>query len=170
MADYAIHRSDGVIITIPQDQIYQELYNPAGGGTGTGGVGVGIQLVGQNAVSYGAPIAQTFLQLTENFASVTNTQPKGKFALEGQLWYDKSLDNLYVRITPGTADGNDVGPFSANWQQVVTIGGSGTSGLPIINPAVPKAGDIQVLTGPTRISIYGGGTWNQVFPAIAVYG
>jgi hypothetical protein len=165
---YTIRKSDGFVINIADDTTNSaELYDPTGGSIDTG---MGIQLIGRNKIDYGAPIAQNFLQMTENFASATGTQPVGKYALQGQLWYDKSLKNLYIRITDGTGS-VDTGTFAQNWQQVITVGGSGTSSLPIVNPGsgTEKNGDMKVVG--TVISIWSGGpsgsggSWKQVWPA-----
>jgi hypothetical protein len=37
--------------------------------------------------------------------------------------------------------------------------------VPLVNPATPKDGDVQVLAGPI-ISIYATGAWRQIFPAV----
>ncbi|MFI5405215.1 MAG: hypothetical protein ACHQ1D_01745 [Nitrososphaerales archaeon] len=165
---YTIHKSDGTDIPIADDTINQTWYNPGGGG---GSKGLGIQLIGRNTLNYGAPIAQSFLQMNENFASPTGTQPVGGWSLQGQLWYDKSLKILYVRITDGTGT-SDTGTFAQNWRQVVTVAPGGATSIPIVNPSTgtEKDGDIRVVG--TVISIWAGGNWRQVYPALpgpAVY-
>jgi len=113
---YSIRKSDGTLVTVADNAIDSDFYNPTGGSTG---LGQGIQLIGRNAIDYGAAIAQTFLQLTENFSSSTGTQPIGAKALQGQLWYDQSLSKLYVRVTPGVPLADSLSP---NWEQIVTSG------------------------------------------------
>jgi hypothetical protein len=146
---YLIHKADGTAISVADNAIDTDFYNPSGGSTG---LGMGIQLVGRNAIDYGAAVAQSFLQITENFSSATGTQPIGAKALQGQLWYDKTLSTLYVRVTPGISGANDL---ATNWRKI-----------PTLDPVTPGDGDIQVLSGPTRINIYAAGAWQQVFPAI----
>jgi hypothetical protein len=148
---YTIHKSDGTVVTVADNAIDDAFYNPTGGSVGgiTPGLGQGTQLVGRNTIDYGAAIAQNFLQITENFSSATGSQPLGTYALQGQLWYDKTLSNLYVRTTPGTLGADSM----ANWKKI-----------PVINPTAPGDGDVQVVG--SVISIWANGGWQQVFPAI----
>jgi len=143
---YTIYRSDGVAVTVPDNAIDSQFYNPTANGVGKG---LGIQLNGRNAIDYGAPTAQTWLQMTENFAS-NGILPTDGTSLVGQLWFNKSTSSLYVKVTTAA-----VGIL--NWRKI-----------PVTNPVAPSDGDIQVSgTGPTfKIEIYGDGGWNQVFPAI----
>lgn len=130
---------------------------------------LGLQLIGRNAIDYGTAVAQNTIQMTSNFAG--SVVPKPTIALQGQLWFNSTSNTdgvLYVRKTSSTASQpNQAADISANWEKVVTVDGSETGTIPIVNPSgTPKDGDIQVLTSPTRINIYGGGVWNQIFPAI----
>jgi hypothetical protein len=125
---YNIYQSDGTPITVPDNAIDTEFYNPAGGG-GVGGVpvgqGQGIQLVGRNALNYGAATAQNFLQLTENFCSGFGYQPSDATVLQGQIWFEKdstTTGNLWVR----TAVNGTTGAFNTTWTQIVT-GSTGTA-------------------------------------------
>jgi len=162
---YLIHRSDGTPVTIPDNLIDNVFYNTAGGGGfGPGnipqaGQGLGTQLVGRNTIDYGSAIAQNFLQLQENFSS--STVPSDVYSLQGQLWFNQlstTSGNLYVRVTTNNSGG------IANWQKLTTTNPS--EYVPVVNPTgTPHDGDIQVLSGPTRISIYANGAWNQIFPA-----
>jgi len=146
---YSIRKSDGTLVTVVDNAIDNDFYNPIGGSTG---LGMGIQLIGRNALDYGAAVAQTFLQSTENFSSQTGSQPVNSKALQGQLWYDQSLSTLYVRVTPG--GGADSPPnFTTNWRKIT-----------VLNPVTPGDGDIQVIGAV--ISIWANGAWQQVFPAI----
>lgn len=164
---YSLHKSDGTLVTVADNAISTDFYNPAGG-SGSPPTGTGIRLIGRNAIDYGVPVAESFLQLTENFSSTTGTQPVGGKALQGQLWYDKSLSTMYVRITPGTAGADGM----VNWSKFITVPGSQTGTVPITNPTPgsEKDGDILVTgTGPTTIiSIWGGGAWRRVYPGPVV--
>jgi hypothetical protein len=144
---YSIRKSDGTLVTVAVNAIDTDFYNPTGGSTG---LGMGIQLIGRNAIDYGAAVAQTFLQSTENFSSSTGSQPIGAKALQGQLWYDKSLSTLYVRVTPGVPAADSL---ATNWRKIT-----------VLNPVTPGDGDIQVIGAV--ISIWANGAWQQVFPAI----
>ena len=155
---YTIHKSDGTVVTVADNAIDQAYYNPTGGSLS---LGQGTQLVGRNTIDYGAAIAQNILQMTENFSSASGSQPLGTYALQGQLWYDKTLSNLYVRTTPGTlgADG------MVNWKKVVSVSSTETGTTPVVNPSGPPVdGDVQIVG--SVISMWAGGAWRQVFPAI----
>lgn len=141
---YSIYRADGTLVSVPDNAIDQTFYNPTANGAGRG---IGVQLAGRNAVDYGAPIAQTLMQMTENFAS-NNVLPTDSTSLVGQLWFNKSTSSLFVKVqTSGTG--------IANWRKV-----------PVVNPVTPDDGDIQVLTGPTRVNVWANGAYRQIFPAI----
>jgi hypothetical protein len=77
---YTIHKSDGTPITVPDNTIDIAYYQTNGGNAG---LGLGVQLLGRNAINYGAPVAQNFLQLTENFASGAGFFPSDNTALQG---------------------------------------------------------------------------------------
>jgi hypothetical protein len=114
---YTIHKSDGTAVVVPDNTIDVAYYNATGG---DGATGLGTQLIGRNAINYGAPVAQNFLQLTENFASGTAFYPSNATALQGQLWFNKvspTTGKLFVRIT-----GNTSGAFSTNWKEIVKQG------------------------------------------------
>jgi hypothetical protein len=139
---YTIYRSDGVAVTVPDNTIDSQFYNPTANGVGKG---LGIQLNGRNAIDYGAPTAQTWLQMTENFAS-NGVIPTDGTSLVGQLWFNKSTSSLYVKVTTAAVGIN-------NWRKI-----------PVTNPITPVDGDIQVVG--SVISIWANGAWQQVFPAI----
>lgn len=143
---YTIYKADGTAITVPDNTIDSDFYNPNTNGVSKG---TGTQLIGRNAIDYGAPVAQSFLQLTENFCGPNIPGNDTTNPLQGQLWFNKTNSSLYVRVTSNTAGG------IANWKRVV-----------VIDPVSPSDGDIQVLTGPTRINIWANGAWRQVFPAV----
>lgn len=143
---YTIYKADGTAITVPDNTIDSDFYNPNTNGVSKG---TGTQLIGRNAIDYGAPVAQAFLQLTENFCGPNIPGADTTNPLQGQLWFNKTDSSLYVRVTSNTAGG------IANWKRVV-----------VIDPISPSDGDIQVLTGPTRINIWANGAWRQVFPAV----
>lgn len=151
---YSIHKSNGALVSVADNTKDTDFYS----GAIPPGVGKGIILIGRNDIDYGASIAQNFLQLTENFAS--DVAPADGTALQGQLWFNTADGILYVRSGTG-------GTFPAGWGRIVTLPGNQTGSVPIVNPAAgtEKDGDIQVLTGPTRINIRAAGAWHQVFPA-----
>jgi hypothetical protein len=178
---YTIYKADGTAVTVADNSIDTAFYNSSGGSLSTG---QGVELIGRNTLDYGAAIAQNFLQITENFASSTGTQPIGAVVLQGQLWFDKALSKLYVRTTAPAAGANSM----ANWQQVVTSDSTGNSSisgnlqvtntitaegglrvpvifstLPVL-PQVAHDGDILVIG--SVISIFANAGWQQVFPAI----
>jgi len=139
---YTIYKSDGTAVTVPDNSIDVAFYNPTGGSTGNG---LGTQLVGRNAINYGAPIAQNFLQMTENFAS--NVVPSDTTSLQGQLWFEKTSNttgNLYVRMTNNNSGG------ILNWSQLLTS----TSG---------NAVTASQLLNARTISATGDATWSVSF-------
>lgn len=112
---YDIYKSDGTMVTVNDNTIDTTYYNSNANGTGKG---VGSQLVGRNAIDYGKPIAQNFLQITENFCGPT--MPTNATALQGQLWFKKtsaSVGTLYVK-TNTTVTGST--PETNGWSQVLT--------------------------------------------------
>lgn len=114
---YIIYKADGTAVTVPDNAIDSTYYNGTPYGTGQG-----IYLVGRNAIQYGVPTAQNFLQITENFCSAT--MPADNTALQGQLWFSKTSSTdgaLYVRKSGSTTGG------LANWQKIVTEDSSGNS-------------------------------------------
>ena len=88
---YLIYKSDGSAVTIPDNTIDTTFYNATGGGGfGPGNVpqaghGTGLQLAGRNAVNYGSAVAQSLLQMQENFSS--SVVPSDTVTLQGQLWF-----------------------------------------------------------------------------------
>jgi hypothetical protein len=152
---YTIYKSDGTPITVPDNAVDVQFYNPTANGAGRG---LGTQLVGRNAVDYGAPVAQSFLQITENFAGTV--LPSDTTSLVGQLWFDKNTSSLNVKVTTSSTD-------IGNWRKLVTTDSTNTGTVPTVNPSTaPAAGDLQTLSGPTRVNIWADGAWRQVFPAI----
>lgn len=153
---YTIYKADGTAVVVPDNTIDSDYYNPNTNGVSKG---TGTQLIGRNAIDYGAPVAQAFLQLTENFCGPNIPGADTTNPLQGQLWFNKTNAALYVRVTSNTAGG------IANWEKVVTISSSETGTTPVINPSgTPKDGDIRIVG--SVISIYAAGSWRQVFPAI----
>ena len=137
---YTIYNAGGTPMSVPDNAADTTYY------TGVAyGPGQGIYLVGRNTINYGAPIAQNFLQLTENFAS--SVRPADARSLVGQLWFDKTALTLNVKVK--TAESNN----ADNWRKVI-----------VTNPVTPGDGDIRVVG--SVISIYAGGAWRQVFPAV----
>lgn len=149
---YTIHKSDGTLISVPDNAIDTAFYNPVGGSSGGAapGLGVGPLLVGRNTIDYGTAIAQNFLQITENFSSVTGTFPSDTTALQGQLWFDKTLGALYVRVTGATTGG------ITNWRKLATVADAGD--------VTGTDGQIKVVG--SVVYIWAAGAWKQIFPAI----
>lgn len=179
---YTIHKSDGTLISVPDNALDTTYCN---GAATPPGIGIGPILVGRNAIDYGASIAQNFLQMTENFASAGT--PPDSTSLQGQLWFEKSsgtAGNLYVRVSGASSGGIN------NWQKIVTVdsgGGSTIDGtltvtgdgvidgtltvgghnVPVVytSTATPgQPGDIAVVGAV--VSMYVGGAWQQIFPPI----
>lgn len=129
---------------------------------------VGVQLVGRNAIDYGTAIAQNIVQMTSNFAGSVTPIP-GK-ALQGQLWFNATSTTdgvLYIRKTSSTAaQPNQATDISTNWQKVVTVDSSQTGRPALVNPTsgTEQDGDIRIVG--SVISIWAGGAYRQVFPAI----
>lgn len=114
---YTIYKADGTAVTVPDNAIDSTYYYGTPYSTGQG-----IYLVGRNAIQYGVPTAQNFLQITENFCSAT--MPNDTTALQGQLWFSKTSSSdgvLYVRNSGATSGG------MANWSRIVTSDSSGNS-------------------------------------------
>jgi len=148
---YTIYKADGTSVVVPDNIIDTDYYNPTGG---DGGVGLGTQLIGRNTINYGAPIAQNFLQMTENFSS--GVVPDDTTSLQGQLWFNKlsSVDgNLYVRIS-GAVSGD-----IANWRKLIIDDGSGF----ITGDVTGNAGTATALETPRTISATGDATWTVTF-------
>lgn len=139
---YTIYKADGTLVSVPDNAIDQTFNNPTANGAGRG---QGIQLNGRNAIDYGAPTAQTLLQMAENFAS-NGVVPSDATSLVGQLWYNKTTSSLYVKVST-------VGILLANWRKIS-----------VTNPIAPSDGDVQVVG--SVISIYANGGYRQVFPAV----
>lgn len=129
---YTIHKSDGTAVTVADNNADLNYYS----GALPPGVGAGTILIGRNYINYGAPIAQNFLQITENFSSIT--APGDAYALQGQLWFEKDAatnstnGNLHVRVSGATTGG------LANWRKIITTDASG---------GITFDGDITVGTG-----------------------
>lgn len=167
---YNIFKSNGSPVSVPDNVIDNQFYNPNFNGVGRG---IGTQLVGRNAIDYGAPIAQNFLQLTENFAN--ELPPSDATSMIGQIWFNTGTSDLYVKASIN-------GAGIENWKKIVTIGLDDNTNIdgdlvvsgtvysrggrtPVVNPTgIPLDGDIRI-EGET-IYIYASGNWRQVFPAI----
>ena len=149
---YTIYHADGTPVNVPDNAIDNEFYNSNANGVGKG---IGTQLVGRNAINYGTPVAQNFLQLTENFAG-TNI-PQDAYALQGQLWFEKdsahptTTGKLHVRVTNLTTGG------SANWNKLVA---EDTSGNVTITHDVTAVTFLGNLTGDVTGNVTGNLTGN----------
>lgn len=169
---YTIHKSDGTAVTVPDNTIDVAYYNATGGDAATG---LGTQLVGRNAINYGAPVAQNFLQLTENFASGTNFYPSNATALQGMLWFNKlspTSGKLFVRVT-----GNTSGSFSANWKEIVKQGDTfiGTASAALYSDlaeryeadAVYEPGTVLSIGGSKEVTAASGDKTTDVFGVVS---
>jgi len=162
---YTIYHADGTPVIVPDNAIDTAFYNANAHGPG---VGVGTQLVGRNAINYGAPTAQNFLQMTENFASTTAFRPGDAFAVQGQLWFEKTSTTtgvLHVRNSSATSGG------AANWSQVVVANPAGEiiirgGHVPVVNPTPGLEEDGDILIVGSVISIWANGAYRQIFPAV----
>lgn len=163
---YTIYHADGTPVIVPDNAIDTAFYNP---NAHSSGVGIGTQLVGRNAINYGAPVAQNFLQMTENFASTTAFRPGDAFALQGQLWFEKASatsGELYVRVSSATSGG------ALNWRRVVSIDSTTNTiiirggDVPVVNPTPGQERDGDTLVVGSTISIWAAGAWRQIFPAV----
>lgn len=101
---YTIYNADGTTTIVDDNSINQVFYDTVNK--------VGVQLVGRNAIDYGAPIAQNFLQITENFAGPNQPGSNGALAPIGMLWFDTGTATLRVKTPSG-------------WNTVVSSGGGG---------------------------------------------
>jgi len=106
-----------------------------------------LTLPGRNVVGYGQIIAENFLHVLENFASV-NPPPN---PVEGQLWYDSSTGVLQI---------ND-GTGLSGWKAA-----SGIQKGPV-EPSVEesKVGELWVDTTNQQLRIYTGARWILVGPS-----
>ena len=122
---YNIYKSTGATVSIPDGAVDQSFNNSAA----NAGKGVGVQIPGIGS-SYVAPIAQNFLQITENFCGTV--LPPDSVALQGQ-WFNRTsptTGNLYVRVSDAPVGG------IANWKQISTTGAGSSSFVPYFIPAV----------------------------------
>jgi len=115
---YTIYKADGTPIIVPDNIIDRDFYNPTTNGTSPD-KGTGTQLVGRNAIDYGAPVAQNFLQLSENFCGPNIPGNDSFTPLQGMLWFKKessTTGGLYVRMTSNGSGG------LANWAELIKQG------------------------------------------------
>jgi hypothetical protein len=140
---YTIYKSDGTAITVPDNTIDAQFYSPNVNGAGKG---IGTQLVGRNAIDYGAPVAQNFLQVTENFCGTL--PPPNATALQGQLWFDKT--NVVLKVNVSAISG------TTDWKTLSTIA----------DPSAVTGTDGQVKVNGSVISIWANGAWRQIYPAV----
>jgi len=156
---YTIYHADGTSVTVPDNAVDTTFYNA---NAHSAGVGIGTQLVGRNAINYGAPVAQNFLQMTENFASTAPYRPTDAYALQGQLWFDKtsSTDGTLCVRTSSATSGGDI-----NWKKIVTA--DYTTGNVVITGSISVAG----LTGGVAGEVlYQSATNTTAFTAVGVAG
>lgn len=159
---YYIYKSDGTQIPIVDSVVFQGFNDT----TAPHVYGVGIQIVGRNVADYVAPLAQSVLQITENFSNAT--PPADAKALQGQLWFEKTSSttgNLFVRISSANTGGD------VNWRQLVTQSSAGVidnrgGTIPAVNPTsgLEEDGDMRIVG--SVISVWANGAWRQIFPAV----
>ena len=99
---YSINKRNGTI-TIVEGQLNTE---------------TSLQLVGKDYFGYGDAIAQSFVDLLQNFAS--DTAPTAP--IEGQIWYDTS--NNFLRIYNAKDSNNPVVDTDGSWA-TIDLGSSG---------------------------------------------
>lgn len=105
----------------------------------------GLNFPGRNVTGYGQIIAENFLHLLENFASITAPL---KPTL-GQLWYDNNASIKQLKVYDGT-----------NW---VSAGGlKKGSAQPDVNQSLQ--GDLWVNTDTQQLYLYTGATWILIGP------
>lgn len=158
---YTIYHADGTPVPVPNAIIDSIYYNATGGTLATG---LGIQLIGDRAVDYGGPIAQNFLQMTENFAS--GIVPADATSLQGQLWFNKlssASGDLYVRKQDNTSGG------ITNWEKLATVSVSGTitgnitgNAATATNISGGSAGSLVYQTGANATTFIPGSTSGYV--------
>jgi len=139
---YTIYKSDGTSVSVPDNTIDAQFYSPNVNGAGKG---VGTQLIGRNAVDYGGPVAQNFLQLTENFCGTI--APPNATALQGQLWFDKTNGILKVNVSS---------TVTADWRGISTIA----------DPSAVTGYDGQIKVSGSTVYVWANGAWRQIFPAV----
>lgn len=125
---YEINKSDGTTITINDGQINN--------------VDSNMQLIGRNRADYGAPIAQNFVRLIENFAAESSPDANPNVSgdpLAGQLWYKPSTNTLSVY------DGT-------TWQSILTAGGGGGGTVTVDTLAATTVNADSVGTSGDRIA------------------
>jgi hypothetical protein len=103
---------------------------------------------GRNFTGYGQVIAENFLHLLENFAS--STEPVNP--IEGQLWYDSSDNNKYLKLWDGT-----------NWQAASNI----TKSLTAPSLDASKAGELWIDLTNQQLNIFNGFRWVLVGPSVS---
>jgi microcystin-dependent protein/ribosomal protein L27 len=107
-----------------------------------------LKLPGRNTTSYGTDIAENFYHLLENFASPT--APSNP--VEGQLWYDTTVNVDQLKIYDGT--------------QFVSAGGLRKSAT---QPSVGNViGDLWVNTDSQQLYLFTGAGWILVGPEFSL--
>lgn len=102
---------------------------------------------GRNFPNYGKHVADNFLQLLENFAS--ENAPLNP--IEGQLWYDNSSSNSYLKIYDGS-----------NWQAASNINKSKTTPGTETQP-----GELWIDTTNNQLKIHNGIEWVLIGPSLS---
>jgi len=125
---YEINKSDGSTLTINDGQI---------------NVQTSLQLIGRNRADYGAPIAQNFLRMLDNFANEVSPDQAatgtGADPLIGQLWYKPSVKQLSVYTASGPT----------GWQGLVLVAEAGE------NTTIASLVSTEILTGSMSVGAGG---------------
>ena len=139
---YTIYNADGTATIVDDNSISQKFYDTVNK--------VGVQLVGRNAIDYGAPIAQNFLQTLENFAGTHAPGSNGAVAPVGMLWYDLATNTMKIKTASG-------------WDAIVSSGsgGGGTVTIPDL-----LSTNIGTLANPVS-NIYVDDVWGGTFHGVA---
>lgn len=145
---YTIKHADGTPVVIQDSDINKDYYSANQ---------VGVQLVGRNVIDYGAPTAQNFLQMLENFASDSfptwpSTTPVG------MIFFNTTDKQLYLKTKTTAPVEKD------NWAQLFVVAPPGQpSTIPgnvIITGNLTLGGTLTVPVG-----LFGDGT--VVAPSIS---
>jgi len=139
---YTIYNADGTTTIVDDNSISQKFYDTVNK--------VGVQLVGRNAIDYGAPTAQNFLQMLENFAGTHTPGSNGATAPTGMLWYDLATNTMKIKTASG-------------WDAIVSSGGGGGGTV-----TIPDLMSTNIGTVGTPVSnIYVTDVWGGTFHGVA---
>lgn len=133
---YILNKTDGSIISVVPDASLD--------------VTTDLIFVGRNYAGYGEVQNENFLKLLENFS---NTTPPLK-PIEGQLWFDKNLDNKKLNVY----DGND-------WKTIANLEVSESNPFTRNeDPKSPKSGDLWYNKLENQLYVFDGGQYVLIGP------